>query len=118
MKEQIVKYLINELSEEEGSQLVEWINSSEENRRYFDNIKDTWQLTAVKLTEQVNEETEWQTFKETIAAREAKVIAIDEQQTTGYEFEGQESGTFKRIIYRRMWLVAAAVAHSGHCTVH
>jgi transmembrane sensor len=110
MKEQIVKYLINELNEEEGSQLVEWINSSEENRRYFNNIKETWHLTAVKLTEQVNEETEWQTFKQTIAAREAKVIAIDEPQTPGYDLEAAESGQFKHIIYRRMWLVAAAVA--------
>lgn len=110
MKELIVKYLINELSEEEGSLLVEWINSNEENRRYFNNIKDTWQLTAVKLTEQVSEETEWQMFKETIAAREAKVIAIDEQQTQGYDLAAEESGRFKRIIYRRMWLVAAAVA--------
>ncbi len=110
MKELIVKYLVNELSEEECSLLVEWINSNEENRRYFNNIKDTWQLTAVKLTEQVSGETEWQTFKEAIAAREAKVIAIDEQQTQGYESAGEESGRFKRIIYRRLWLVAAAVA--------
>ena len=56
MKELIVKYLINELSEEEDSLIVEWINSSEENRRYFNEIKENWQLTAVKLSQQVNEE--------------------------------------------------------------
>ena len=110
MKELIVKYLINELSDEEDSLIVEWLNSSDENRRYFNKIKETWQLTAVKLTEQVKEEDEWQVFKETIAAREAKVIAIDEKQTAGYELTGEESGPRKGIIYRRMWRIAAAVA--------
>lgn len=110
MKEQIVKYLINELSEEEDSLIVEWINSSEENRRYFNEVKDTWQLTAVKLAGEVNEEVEWNTFKQNIAAREATVVAIDEQQTPGEEYVEEESVNFKRTIYRRVWLVAAAVA--------
>lgn len=110
MKELIVKYLINELSEEEDSLLVEWINSNEENRRYFNNIKETWQLTSVKLAAQVNTETEWQAFKETMAARETKVIAIEEEQTPVYELEEQDSKRFRSIIYRRVWLAAAAVA--------
>src|ERR1044072_6409800 len=104
MKELIVKYLINELSEEEDSLIVEWINSSEENRRYFNEVKDTWQLTSVKLAGQVNEETVWNVFKQNITAREAAVVAIDEPQTP------EESGNFKRVIYRRIGLVAAAVA--------
>lgn len=110
MKEQIVKYLINELSEEEDSLIVEWINSSEENRRYFNEVKDTWQLTSVKLAGQVNEETEWNVFKQNIAAREATVVAIEEQQTSGDEYITEERSNFKRVIYRRMGLVAAAVA--------
>lgn len=110
MKEQLVKYLINELSEEEDSLIVEWINSSEENRRYFNEVKDTWQLTAVKLAGEVNEEIEWNTFKQNIAAREATVVAIGEQQTPGDEYIAEEGSSFKRIIYRRMRLVAAAVA--------
>lgn len=110
MKEQIVKYLINELSEEEDSLIVEWINSSEENRRYFNEVKDTWQLTSVKLAGQVNEETEWNVFKQNITAREATVVAIEEQQTPGDEYIAEERSSFKRVIYRRMGLVAAAVA--------
>lgn len=100
MKELIVKYLVNELSEEEDSLIVEWINSSEENRQYFNDIKETWQLTTVKLTQEVNEETEWNVFKQHIAARETKVIALEEV----------ESVPLKRIIYRRIVMVAAAVA--------
>ena len=110
MKELIVKYLVNELSEEEDSLIVEWINSSEENRRYFNEIKEAWQLTAVKLSQQVNEETEWDVFKQHIAARDTKVIALEEQQTPADEYEEVESVQFKRIIYRRMGMVAAAVA--------
>jgi transmembrane sensor len=110
MKELLVKYLINELSEEEDSLIVEWINSSEENRRYFNEVKDTWQLTSVKLAAQVNEETEWNVFKQAIAAREASVVTIDEQQTPGDEYIEEERVNFKRIVYRRIGLVAAAVA--------
>jgi ferric-dicitrate binding protein FerR (iron transport regulator) len=110
MKELLVKYLINELSEEEDSLIVEWINSNEENRRYFNEVKDTWQLTSVKLAAQVNEETEWNVFKQAIAAREASVVTIDEQQTRGDEYVEEERVNFKRIVYRRIGLVAAAVA--------
>jgi ferric-dicitrate binding protein FerR (iron transport regulator) len=110
MKELLVKYLINELSEEEDSLIVEWINSSEENRRYFNEIKAAWQLTSVKLTAQVNEDTEWEMFKQHIGARETKVVALHEQQTPDDEFATAEPVRFKRIIYRRIGLVAAAVA--------
>jgi transmembrane sensor len=110
MKELIVKYLVNELSEEEDSLIVEWINSSEENRRYFNEVKDTWQLTSVKLACQVNEETEWNVFKQNITAGEATIVAIDEQQTPGEEYSAEESRSFNRSIYRRIGLVAAAVA--------
>lgn len=103
MKDQIVKYLINELSEEEDSLIVEWINSSEENRLYFNEIKATWQLTSVKLAGQVSEHAEWEVFKQNIQAREAAIV-------TNEEDTAEESGRFKRTMVRRIWLVAAAVA--------
>ncbi|MCS3797128.1 FecR family protein [Niastella sp. OAS944] len=103
MKELIVKYLVNELSEEEDSLIVEWIKASEENRRYFNDIKEAWQLTAIKLTQQVNEEAEWDVFKQHIAARETKVVTLD-------EYAEEERVQFKRVIYRRIGMVAAAVA--------
>src|ERR1044072_9633300 len=103
MKELIVKYLVNELSEEEDSLIVEWINASEENRHYFNDIKEAWQLTAIKLTQQVNEEAEWDVVKQHIAARETKVVTLD-------EYAEEERVQFKRVIYRRIGMVAAAVA--------
>ena len=73
IEELIARYMVNDLSEEEDSLVVDWINASEENRRYFIQIRDTWRITAVKLTAQVNEEEEWALFRETIAARDANV---------------------------------------------
>jgi ferric-dicitrate binding protein FerR (iron transport regulator) len=95
INELIVRYLINDLNDEEHALVVAWIESSEENRRYFINVKNTWQLTSVKLTEQVNEEEEWKQFRETLTAREVNVVS-------GSENNG--------IIYRRLLRVAVAAA--------
>lgn len=95
INELIARYLINDLNDEEHALVVAWINSSEENRRYFINVKNTWQLTSVKLTEQVNEEEEWKQFKETLTARDGGVVSI-----------GERNG----IIYRRLLRVAVAAA--------
>jgi transmembrane sensor len=99
IKELIVRSLINDLSEEEDSLVVEWINASEDNRHYFIQVRDTWQLTAVKGTAQVNESAEWDLFRENIAARDANVVSINEQVGQG-----------KAVIYRRLLRVAAAAA--------
>lgn len=109
INELIGRFLTNNLSEEEHSIIVEWINASEDNRRYFINYMNTWQLTSVKLTAQVNEEEEWDLFRKTLAARDAKVISIDEETAPGYEYTG-EGQARKAVIYRRMKRVAAAAA--------
>jgi ferric-dicitrate binding protein FerR (iron transport regulator) len=95
INELIARYLINDLNDEEHALVVAWIESSEENRRYFINVKNTWQLTSVKLTEQVNEEEEWKQFKETLAARAGNVVSINENNG---------------VIYRRLLRVAVAAA--------
>jgi transmembrane sensor len=110
IKELLVKYLINDLDDEELALVVNWINASEENRQYFTDLKNTWQLTAVKLTEQVNEEDEWLRFSETLAARDARVVAMHEQEQADnyindYEYTKQEG-----IGYRNWFRIAAAAA--------
>lgn len=109
IEELIARFLINNLSEEEDSLLIEWINDSEENRRYFIQVRDIWQLTAVKLTAQVNEEEEWDLFRETIVARDADTVLINEevQHNSLIEEEGREH---KSVIYRRLLRVAVAAA--------
>ena len=101
--ELIARFLINDLNEEEHALVVAWINASEENKRYFINVKNTWQLTAVKLTEQVDENEEWKLFRETISARDANVVSMNEQDAPVYS---RSNG----IIFRRLLRVAVAAA--------
>jgi transmembrane sensor len=110
INELIARYLINDLNDEEHALVVNWINSSEENRRFFLHIKNTWQLTAVKLTEQVNETEEWRLFTETLATRDAGVLSMQAQEETGNEYIGEEYARRKRTGLRMLLWVAAAVA--------
>lgn len=43
----IYKYLSNEASEQEVEILFEWIATSEENKKYFINLKKTWAITTL-----------------------------------------------------------------------
>jgi len=45
--ELIYKYLSNEASEQEVQVLFDWIDASEENKKYFITLKKTWVLTAL-----------------------------------------------------------------------
>lgn len=113
LDELLVKYLMADLSTEEESFVINWINASEENLRYFEDLKNTWQLTAVKLTaEQVNVEAEWNHIKEAIAAKEDEVISINEkeQPLAEYDYLDEERPVRRSIVYRMM--VAVAVAAS------
>ena len=102
INELIVRLLFNDLNDEEHALVVGWINASEENKRYFINVKNTWQLTSVKLTEQVDENEEWKLFRETIAARDAKVVSMNEYDAPVY--------TKSNGIFRRLLRVAVAAA--------
>src|SRR3954469_10306159 len=97
INELIVRSLINDLNDEEHALVVAWINASEENRRYFIQIRDTWQLTAVKLTGQVNEEEEWRLFRDTIAARDTNVVSIREEEERSSALIDEEGSANKAI---------------------
>jgi ferric-dicitrate binding protein FerR (iron transport regulator) len=111
INELLVRFLTNGLNDEEHSQVVDWINTSDENRRYFIHLRNTWQLTAVKLTAQVNEEEEWSLFQETIAARDAKVVSMQEHEEQGIALLEENERQQRSVIYRRLarFAVAAAV---------
>jgi transmembrane sensor len=110
INELIVRSLINDLNNEEHALIVAWINASEENRRYFIQIRDTWQLTAVKLTTQVNEEEEWRLFRDTIAARDPNVVSIKDEEEQGNALIQEEGRAGKAVIYRRLLRVVVAAA--------
>ncbi|MCW3107874.1 MAG: FecR family protein [Segetibacter sp.] len=65
--ELIVSYLSNELNAEEESFVLDWINSSEQNKQYFEELRSTWNLLAVEQTvKDINIEAEWNQFKQAI----------------------------------------------------
>src|SRR5689334_191467 len=108
IKELIARFLINDLNNEEHALVVNWINESEENRLYFIDLKNTWQLTAVKLTAQVNEDEEWKLFSGTIAARDTNAVLTNEE-TAGSMWEEKYSQP-RPVIYRRLLQAAVAAA--------
>ncbi|OQP60687.1 hypothetical protein A3860_32320 [Niastella vici] len=109
IKELIARFLINDLNDEEHALVVNWINESEENRLYFIDLKNTWQLTAVKLTEQVNEDEEWKLFKGIIAARDTNAVSSNEVEAAGNMWE-EKYNQPRPAIYRRLLRVMVAAA--------
>jgi ferric-dicitrate binding protein FerR (iron transport regulator) len=113
LDELLVRYLTAELSTEEEAFVISWINASEENLRYFEALKNTWQLTAVKLAaDNVNVDAEWNHFKQAVNDNEAKVISLgeNEQQPFSEEYLDEERTARRSVVYRMM--VAVAVAAS------
>ncbi|MBN1131922.1 MAG: FecR domain-containing protein [Bacteroidales bacterium] len=47
MINRITQYLKGELNEDQKQELADWINASKENRRYFEEIADTWYAAGI-----------------------------------------------------------------------
>jgi transmembrane sensor len=65
--ELIVKSLLNELDHEENAILTAWLDAGESNRKHYEALKQTWQLTGVQQTVasiQANEE--WDRFQQSV----------------------------------------------------
>ena len=61
-KNRIVRYLKDEITEQEKKELIDWINSSEENRLYFEEIADTWYSSGISDENTFNADKAWQQF--------------------------------------------------------
>ena len=44
----IVGYLTKELNQQDISLLMQWVNANEENRRYYNRIKASWELAGMQ----------------------------------------------------------------------
>ena len=61
MDEVIIQYLTGSANEQERLEVLAWLNQSEENRRYFDQLKDVYQAAIVnKSMDQFDAEIAWQ----------------------------------------------------------
>src|SRR3954468_14125835 len=61
--ELLIRYLRNELTAEEKAGVLEWINSSEQNRQYFEGLIKTWRLAGLNSLENINIDHEWRQFE-------------------------------------------------------
>lgn len=114
--ELLVRYLFSEETAEEKVLVENWLKASEENQRYFNRLKKTWQLIEIKkelgsLIDEASLDERWDRFRQNIAERqEAKTVSIDEQKQSGGEYSREEKVVQKPSVYRLV--VSAAVAAS------
>lgn len=96
----ITRHFCNELNSDEQARLLQWLSASEENRQYYEALKNTWQLMKDDQTpDEVNANKEWAYFQEVL-----------EQDARGErDYTGDITG--KRGIIRRI-VIATAVAAS------
>jgi len=95
----ITRHFCNELNSDERSRLLQWLSASEENRQYYEALKNTWQLMKNEQTpDEINADKEWAYFQQ-----------VMEQDARG-ERDYTENGTGKRSVVRRIVIVTAAAA--------
>jgi ferric-dicitrate binding protein FerR (iron transport regulator) len=77
--ELLVRYLFNEETTEEKAFVENWLNTSEENQRYFYHLKKVWQLTEIKqdltyLTDEAKLEEKWNRLEQNLPEVEVRKI--------------------------------------------
>lgn len=96
----ITRHFCNELNSDEQARLLQWLSASEENRQYYEALKNTWQLMKDDQTpDEINANKEWAYFQDVL-----------EQDARGErDYTGDITG--KRGIVRKI-IIATAVAAS------
>jgi ferric-dicitrate binding protein FerR (iron transport regulator) len=61
----ITRHFCNELNSDEQARLLQWLSASEENRQYYEALKNTWQLMKTDQTpDEINTDKEWAYFQD------------------------------------------------------
>jgi transmembrane sensor len=79
MDELLVKYLLDEVSDEERDQVLQWVNQSEANKKQLEHFSLLWRESKKLESEMVaDEDKAWRKFKTTIqtSATRAPLVAI------------------------------------------
>lgn len=107
--ELIVSYLSNELNSEEEAFVLAWINSNEQNKSYFEEIKSTWRLFSLKeAVENIDINVEWIQFKQAIAEKQ-EVLSINEYGSIEKNISDEEK-PHKKIKVSEFFLLTAVTA--------
>ncbi len=73
----LIAYILKELNPEEESIVIEYIRSDENNKRHFEELRDTWRAIAIKKgLEKVDVNSEWEFFGQTIALEKQTLVVI------------------------------------------
>jgi ferric-dicitrate binding protein FerR (iron transport regulator) len=100
---------MDELNEKETLFVREWIEANEQNRKYFEELQQTWHLLGLGPgIDTINTDQEWNYFKRGISTTHLKVVSSSGklQEVTHL----QKGGTKKR--FGRRMIMAMAVAAS------
>lgn len=74
MDELLIKYLLGEANSEEQQAALNWINTNENNRRHFDQLKFVWgKSKTIAKDIQIDEEEAWEKFKENVNGNQKQI---------------------------------------------
>jgi transmembrane sensor len=105
----LTRSLFNGINPEEKAFLLQWLQASEANRQYYEDLKNTWQLMAVKKTpDDINIEEEWTHFKACVNNEAEREMPAMQHETTSAIFELEKKGRKKSMVYK--WLIATTTA--------
>jgi transmembrane sensor len=105
-KELIVRYLLDELTAEEEADVLKWINSSEQNRKYFEDLKKTWTLARINSVKTINVDEEWRQFEQKIAFKQRG----DKQDNESIYYVEEEKSHKKAVLYKIFFKTAVAAS--------
>src|SRR4051812_19381859 len=75
--EWIVSYLSGELNADDEAFVLEWINSSKENKQHFEELRSTWNLLAAEKTvKDIDVDAEWNRFRQSVSAEPADLSML------------------------------------------
>jgi transmembrane sensor len=108
----LIRYLSDETNEAENESIQQWINASENNRQYFEQLQNVYRLIHVqKQTDEINIDYEWTRFTTAVPGNLKTAIPDTRDEVTTYEteIETAQSGRTAKV-YRI--LISAAIAAS------
>src|SRR5690349_21271712 len=72
--ELLVRYLVDEVTDDEKLFVESWSNTSEANKRYFDELKKAWELASARKTldfllDELDVDEKWNRFQANVRAK-------------------------------------------------
>lgn len=105
----LIKYLSNELSEQERIFVNSWIKEDSKNADYFERLKNAWILLGINHSMgKIDPDKEWLHFKRIHFAGHLKVVPNDKQDEFGKETE-ENARLWKRKV-KRVFILSAVAA--------